>query len=92
MARLSKAEFLEKYGDTVVTFNNYYKFIFTFTGITEEGYDISVGYGGDSGDIYRTMICNNETGTVRSIDPDLYIGRVFMSWVDDADDIDSFYE
>ncbi len=87
MAELSKAEFLAKYGDVQVSFNEYYKFTFYFTGVTSEGYKLVVGYGGNSEQIYRYELSSTQTGTVKSIEP--YSGFVY-----DARhlEIDSFYD
>lgn len=87
MAELSQPEFLKKYGDVQVSFNEYYKFTFYFTGVTPEGYKLVVGYGGNSEQIYRYELSSTQTGTVKSIEP--YSGFVY-----DARhlEIDSFYD
>lgn len=87
MAELTRKEFYEKYGDIGVTFSNYYKFAFTFAGVTPEGYVIEVGYGGSAEEIYRYELSNNETDIVKNIAP--YIGTV---WDKAGNEIDSFYD
>jgi len=88
MAELSREEFYEKYGDVVVSFDSYYKYSFSFTGVTPEGYYISVDYVGDADTIYRYDLAHNETGTVKDIYP--YCGVVTDPKT--GAEIDSFYD
>jgi hypothetical protein len=43
----------EKFGNTVLRFSSYYKYMFAFTGHTDDGHKIMCMYGGNSDDIYR---------------------------------------
>lgn len=43
----------EKFKDVLVTFSSYYKYSFTYTGESEDGYKLRCSYGGSSDDIYR---------------------------------------
>jgi hypothetical protein len=46
-------QFMEMYGDTLMSFVSYYKYTFHFIGITADDKTISASYGGSSEDIYR---------------------------------------
>jgi hypothetical protein len=46
-------QFMEMYGDTMMSFVSYYKYTFHFTGKTADGKTINASYGGSSEDIYR---------------------------------------
>jgi hypothetical protein len=46
-------QFMEMYGDTLMSFVSYYKYTFYFTGKTADGKTIDASYGGSSEDIYR---------------------------------------
>jgi hypothetical protein len=46
-------QFMEMYGDTMMSFLSYYKYTFHFNGKTADGKTISASYGGSSEDIYR---------------------------------------
>lgn len=84
---LTREEFYEVYGNVYVSFHDYYKFTFYFEGTTKEGYRVRVGYGGNSGDIYRYDLEFNSTETVISCCP--YIGKVYDK---DGNEIASFYD
>ena len=46
-------QFMEIYGDTLMSFMSYYKYTFTFTGKTDDGKTINASYGGEADGIYR---------------------------------------
>jgi hypothetical protein len=46
-------EFFEKYRDVSLFFRGYYKYVFSFSGVAEDGTEIVCWYGGNSADIYR---------------------------------------
>lgn len=46
-------QFMEMYGDTLMSFMSYYKYTFIFTGKTDDGKIINASYGGDAEGIYR---------------------------------------
>jgi len=50
----------EKFKDTKIKFNSYYKYTFYFSGVTEDGYQVLCSFGGDSDDIYRFDVDTNE--------------------------------
>jgi hypothetical protein len=77
MIKLTKEQFIEKYGDIEMYFQEYYKYSFTFKGTTPNGEIIRVSIGGGSDDIYRLEVCDGNNGTLRSMDPDS--GRVYDS-------------
>lgn len=49
----------EKFKDSKVTFESYYKYTFTFVGVSEDGYRLTCHYGGSSDDIYRYDVGND---------------------------------
>ena len=53
MTEITHDEFIEKYADVRMTFSNYYKYGFTYVGQTDDGVNVSVTYGGETGQIYR---------------------------------------
>jgi hypothetical protein len=53
---LWKAEFLKQYGDTPVSFDGYFKYVFTFKGTASDGKSIVVTIGGNADEIYRLDI------------------------------------
>jgi len=65
---MDRKAFLAKYGSVLVKFDSYYKYMFTYKGICENGDKIFVSQGGDASDIYRLTVYPD---TERSID-DLY--------------------
>jgi hypothetical protein len=52
---LSKEEVEAKFKDAVVSFDGYYKYIFTFIG-GEAGYRLEAYFGGSADEIYRESI------------------------------------
>ena len=66
---MSYEEFIEKYGDIEVTFSSYYKYCFRYSALLENGNTIIVEIGGDVDDIYRMEVYNNESFTIRDLEP-----------------------
>ena len=64
---MDEKEVVKKYGDVVLTFVSYYKYSFSYRGEADDGIRISASYGGDSGDIYRHKVENNEKHAVKDI-------------------------
>jgi hypothetical protein len=81
---LTSEEFIAKYGDVKVTFDYYYKYIFSFSGTCDNGNDIYVCVGGDSSDIYRLDVGTNEVA-IKNLD--IVCGRVSKDGVN----LESFY-
>jgi hypothetical protein len=46
-------QFMEMYGDTLMSFVSYYKYTFHFIGKTDDGKTISTSYGDSADGIYR---------------------------------------
>lgn len=87
--KMTKEKFIEKYGDILVTFTDYYKYTFTFKGTTRDGKTIVVDVGTDSDSIYRFEVAAGVPKTIRDLDP--YSGQVVES-TDPYRMGDSFYE
>lgn len=83
---MTREEFYEKYGGMELKFVSYYKYIFTFSGLTDEGYDISCGCGGNSEDIYRMEVATNSVETVAELQP--FMGSIYKDGVE----IEGFYD
>jgi hypothetical protein len=83
---MSKAEFLEKYGDVQVEFSSYYKYSFTFIGTAEDGAAVSVSVGGNADDIYRMEVVATYPETVRDLDA--YSGDATLN----GETVASFYD
>lgn len=84
---MTKAEFLQMYGDIEVSFESYYKYSFTFRGVTSEGHVVVVSVGDSADDIYRLEV-GTEKKSVKSLDPSS--GQVYISG--NPDPIHSFYD
>jgi hypothetical protein len=84
---MTKAEFVEKYGDIKVKFANYYKYSFTFEGVLLDGNRLAVRIGGSSDDIYRQSVSADIETTVADLSP--YTGIVYKK---DGEEVESFYE
>jgi hypothetical protein len=83
---MTQQQFLDKYGDVEVTFSHYYKFTFTYAATLPDGSRLTVGVGGNSDDIYRFEVSNNEVATVCNLNP--YQGSVYC----DNREVEGFYE
>jgi len=66
--KLTKEEFIEKYGDVLVEFDYYYKYLFHFKAKYNENKTIYIDVGGNSDDIYRCEVVNNEVCKVKDIE------------------------
>jgi len=66
---ISKDEFIKKHGDVVLTFNSYYKYTFTYSATLEDGRSLIANIGGNSDDIYRLDVSNNEQIKLANLDP-----------------------
>ena len=84
---MTREEFIEKYGDVKVKFSYYYKYTFNYTGSLPDGGKISVGFGGNSDDIYRCDVVPDREESVSFIYP--YTGRVIDK---NGQVIDEFYD
>lgn len=62
-------EFIEKYGDVVVTFSSYYKLCFRYSAFLENDYQLIVEINGDSHDIYYLEVMVGDSYTVRELQP-----------------------
>ena len=89
MANLTRQEFMEKYGQVIVEFSDYYKFTFRYVNVrmASEGGTISVEFGGNAEDIYRHDLSSNERIKVVDLEP-------FSGTVRDAGGnvVDEFYD
>jgi hypothetical protein len=77
---MSYEEFIETYGDIVVTFSSYYKYCFRYAATLENGNRLIVEVGGDASDIYRMEVYNNESFTIEDLQP-------LNAWMNDKDGI-----
>lgn len=65
---------VEKYGEVLVSFHNYYEYLFTYKSELEDGRSILAYVGGDSDDIYRLSV-NTDPIYVAKLYPDNLIVR-----------------
>jgi hypothetical protein len=86
MNPITKQQFIEKYGPVKVQFKSYYKYTFTFYGITADGRSISVTAGGDADEIYRMEVAADYAETVADLDP--FKGSVY----EDGLEVEGFYD
>jgi len=56
---MTAVEVAEKYGEVELHFTSYYKYVFSYRGVAEDGYIIVADYGGDHDDIYRYEVAVN---------------------------------
>ena len=66
---MTREEFIEKYGNVMVTFSSYYKFTFNFVGTAEDGTPVSVSMGGDADEIYRETVVAGDEISVAVLEP-----------------------
>jgi len=85
---MTREEFYEKYGDVEVKFDSYYKYTFSYRGITPDGNVITCEYGGNIDDIYRHDVSRDGVETVRNLYP--YAGNVYVNG--NGIEIESFYD
>ena len=83
---MTREEFYAKYDDVEVTFDSYYKFIFTFVGDLPDGARLSCSYGGNHDEIYRFELSNGMRTTVGKLYP--YEGTVTK----DGATVDEFWD
>lgn len=73
---MNKQGFIGKYGDELVCFSSYYKYMFTFEGELSTGETISVSVGGNSDDIYRFEVSSSP---VKISDLDIEYGGLYAN-------------
>lgn len=83
---MTRAEFYAKYGEVEVTFATYYKFTFIYKATLTDGRILSVGYGGNSDEIYRHEVLAGQAVKVSRLEP--YSGDVYK----DSIHIEGFYD
>lgn len=83
---ITRAEFYEKYGEIEVKFSSYYKYTFYYEGVLPDGRSITVGYGGNSAEIYRREVFANTVKTINVLQP--YTGAVY----DGGKEVEHFYD
>jgi hypothetical protein len=86
MTKITQKQFIEKYGTVKVKFESYYKYTFTYSATLPDGKTISVGYGGNSDDIYRFSVTSDSEQTIEDCYP--YTGTVYAGDVE----MEYFYE
>lgn len=57
---LTDEQVFETYGNAELTFDEYYKYSFSYKGKAEDGAEIYASYGGCADDIYRHTVKNND--------------------------------
>lgn len=65
---MSKEEFLEQYGSVKVKFSSYYKYVFYYAAILEDGSRLCCEVGGNSDDIYRHEVASEHEEAVSGLD------------------------
>jgi hypothetical protein len=83
---MTRQEFYDKYGDVKVKFTNYFKYTFTYSALLPDGKLLTVGYGGDSADIYRHEVGADNEESVITLQP--YKGSIYK----DDKEIEGFYD
>jgi hypothetical protein len=68
MADVTFQEMVKKYGDVELTFSNYYKYLFTFTGTAPDGVRLMVTVGGIAEGIYQFEVIANDPKPLRDLD------------------------
>ena len=58
---MTQEQIIEKYGDVVLDFTHYYKYVFYYIGTAEDGTTIFADFGGNGDDIYRAEFGPKET-------------------------------
>jgi hypothetical protein len=69
MAKMTREEIIEAYGNIRVKFSSYYKYTFYFRGETLSGLIISAWRGGDSDSIYKFEVDEGETYSLAELCP-----------------------
>ena len=73
--QITEQQFKEKYGDIQVTFQSYYKYVFTYRGVIDEKRVLLLEFGGNSDDIYRHEVLGECSETMNSLEP--FAGGVY---------------
>lgn len=84
--QMTRQEFYAKYGDVEVTFSSYYKYTFTYDAALPDGKRLTVGYGGNSDQIYRHEVATACAEKVSSLHP--YTGAVYEG----TEEVEGFYD
>lgn len=84
--QMTRAEFYAKYGDVEVTFSSYYKYTFTYAATLPDGRRLTVGYGGNSDEIYRHEVATSCAEKVGGLQP--YTGSVYEG----TEEVEGFYD
>jgi hypothetical protein len=84
--QMTRAEFYAKYGEVEVTFSSYYKFTFTYAATLPDGKWLTVGFGGNSDEIYRHEVATDCAEKVSSLQP--YTGAVYEG----TEEVEGFYD
>ena len=80
MRKITKEDFIKKYGNIKVNFSRYYKYSFYFVGKHEDK-TIIVTFGGCAEDIYRFEVGCEDTYYISEVD--WYSGGVYdKDWVE----------
>ena len=87
MNNMTKKEFYKKYGNVLVKFSNYDKYIFAYYGIMPDNKYIVCLFGGNEEDIYGHIVIADEYVYLKDID--FYCGCVCDDNTGEA--IDAFY-
>jgi len=67
---MTKEQILDKYGEVVLKFTNYFKYEFYFLGVTENGTQIFTSIGGTSCSIYNIDVSSDAKETLLSLEPE----------------------
>lgn len=65
---MTRDEFLKEYGNVPLKLHSYYKYSFTFKGMTQNDSYVTMCLGGDADDIYRLELDVESTYYVRDLD------------------------
>lgn len=84
--QMTRAEFYAKYGDVEVTFSSYYKYTFTYAATLPDGKLLTVGYGGNSDDIYMHEVASARAEKVSQLQP--HTGAVYEG----VKEVEGFYD
>lgn len=84
--QMTREEFYVKYGDVDVNFSSYYKYTFTYAATLPDGRRLTVGYGGNSDEIYRHEVATSCSEKVSSLQP--YTGAVYEG----TEEVEGFYD
>lgn len=70
---MTKDEILKTYGEVKLKFSHYYKFVFTYTGLAENGDRVTVYDGGLASDIYKKDVLPEQEVTINSLYADFVV-------------------